>query len=895
MYNIRLRLSDKKFVLKKTANNIVLRQTGRRGPKGDPGDPGSNLVTSVNGEQGVVVLDSTDVGADPAGSAAQALTDANTYTDNVITAIDTGVMSVVAGTNVTVDDTDPANPIVNASGGGAVDSVNGQTGVVVLELNDLDDVQGNPTPEDILSFAGDSMQWEPLSITGVLSSASTDDLQEGSNNLYFTDQRAIDALQTDLGTVADGAANSYYVETPANGGDDSNSGRSWGNAFATIEHALDTLQSVSLNTPGTIYVGQGTFTLNSAVVMTRLQSLIGKGANRTIIENAVNAPGILYTGVSPEAVPYSSTNYPNTGLMGFTIRPSGSPGTDTAGIKVQDVVFAQIQNVFANGFTGVRGVGIWVFNKELPDGSNPGGFVERLQLKQVATDNNTYGILLDRLIAGQPSGINDYRTDQVGYGGYGNTATNADNSVMYHTWVGVSINARAVAAGANAQIGLMIQKGVQFYHSSVGLQFNITGVNGANTVAPISIRIQNSSAFNSGQTAIRGEASGTGATSIDIDDTSTFDAVGLLDFLYSANFPAQIIGAGHNGVFKFAGGANGYGLTHTTQATKPIHTIIEKVTLAGAINTAPPNGPAERITNGMLDPTHPAFDWLRITNQRYGLNSFDGTTTLTYMQVLQDVTIPIIHFPQGLRIMSGSNVFSGSGAPDIASSPAGSVYFRTDTPSTMNQKIYLATATNTWSSVTDGFAPLDSPSFTGTVGTESLTSSGVITPSGGVAPSVVGFTTFGTGPGLNALNTTSGTSTVAVAGTIYWAAIFIPTNITVTGLTYTTGATNGAGNVILGLYNSAGVLLRSTALAGTAVSGSSVKQSIDLTAPVVVVGPGLYFIAIQLSTTTAKFQTFSNAGEKFVVGSTTGTFGTLPSITPGSTYATGVGPYASTY
>lgn len=48
-----------------------------------------------------------------------------------------GIQSIVAGTNVTVDDTDPRNPIVNASGVGAVDSVNGQTGEVVLDAADV--------------------------------------------------------------------------------------------------------------------------------------------------------------------------------------------------------------------------------------------------------------------------------------------------------------------------------------------------------------------------------------------------------------------------------------------------------------------------------------------------------------------------------------------------------------------------------------------------------------------------------------------------------------------------------------------------------------------------------------------------------------------------------------
>lgn len=49
-----------------------------------------------------------------------------------------GVNSVVAGTNVTVDNTDPANPIVSSTGGtGAVTSVNSHVGVVVLAASDV--------------------------------------------------------------------------------------------------------------------------------------------------------------------------------------------------------------------------------------------------------------------------------------------------------------------------------------------------------------------------------------------------------------------------------------------------------------------------------------------------------------------------------------------------------------------------------------------------------------------------------------------------------------------------------------------------------------------------------------------------------------------------------------
>lgn len=68
--------------------------TGPTGPKGDQGDPATNLVQSVNGKQGVVVLDATDVGADPTGSASQALQDAKDYTDSEVSTLDSSLATV---------------------------------------------------------------------------------------------------------------------------------------------------------------------------------------------------------------------------------------------------------------------------------------------------------------------------------------------------------------------------------------------------------------------------------------------------------------------------------------------------------------------------------------------------------------------------------------------------------------------------------------------------------------------------------------------------------------------------------------------------------------------------------------------------------------------------------
>jgi hypothetical protein len=47
----------------------------------------------------------------------------------------------------------------------------------------------------------------------------------------------------------------------------------------------------------------------------------------------------------------------------------------------------------------------------------------------------------------------------------------------------------------------------------------------------------------------------------------------------------------------------------------------------------------------------------------------------------------------------GSRIFSGTGAPNVSTSVAGDTYIRTDTPTTANQRIYIATASNTWTGI----------------------------------------------------------------------------------------------------------------------------------------------------------------------------------------------------
>lgn len=118
-------------------------------------------VQSVNGETGAVVLSAADVGADVAGAAAAAVGAHEAALDphpQYLTQTEGDARyerGLTAGANITIDRTDPDNPVISAvgggGGGGAVDSVNGQTGVVVLD---------------------------------------TDDVAEGVSNLYYTNARA---------------------------------------------------------------------------------------------------------------------------------------------------------------------------------------------------------------------------------------------------------------------------------------------------------------------------------------------------------------------------------------------------------------------------------------------------------------------------------------------------------------------------------------------------------------------------------------------------------------------------------------------------------------------------------------------------------------------------------
>lgn len=78
---------------------------------------------------------------------------------------------------------------------------------------------------------------------------------------------------------------------------------------------------------------------------------------------------------------------------------------------------------------------------------------------------------------------------------------------------------------------------------------------------------------------------------------------------------------------------------------------------------------------------------LNSNNTWTGTNSFTTTSNTGYVQ-------------PGNGTAAGGHFYSGSGVPNIAASVAGDLYLRTDTPSTSGQRLYIATAGNTWTALT---------------------------------------------------------------------------------------------------------------------------------------------------------------------------------------------------
>lgn len=169
-----------------------------------------------------------------------------------------------------------------------------------------------------------------------------------------------------------------------------------------------------------------------------------------------------------------------------------------------------------------------------------------------------------------------------------------------------------------------------------------------------------------------------------------------------------------------------------------------------------------------------------------------------------------------------------------------------------------------------------------------------LTPAITVTNNIPRFITY---PILSVL-ATSGTDSACTNGNIYWASVYIPHSCTITGIKILNGTVAGTDSVIVALYDNAGTLLANSSLSGTVTSGAVAFQSVPFTATEDVVGPSYCYIAVQFNGTTDRFRTIPSGNVveyTSVCNSTTGTFGTLPSLTVGTTFVANQGPIAVTY
>jgi hypothetical protein len=192
-----------------------------------------------------------------------------------------------------------------------------------------------------------------------------------------------------------------------------------------------------------------------------------------------------------------------------------------------------------------------------------------------------------------------------------------------------------------------------------------------------------------------------------------------------------------------------------------------------------------------------------------------------------------------------------------------------------------------------------SASFLMSQGTQTIvganTFSAALTPTGGIA-AAGGFSASPRGIHTNqhgAFATTDGTNVTASSTTTYIAEIFVPANMTITGIALFNG-TSVAGNVTVGLATSAGAPIGAALSASTSQSGTTAYQLIPFATPYPAVGPATYYIQVQFSSGSANFR----AHVLGTIGATTQTgqtYGVMTSFTPPTTFTTNVGPIAGLY
>lgn len=186
-----------------------------------------------------------------------------------------------------------------------------------------------------------------------------------------------------------------------------------------------------------------------------------------------------------------------------------------------------------------------------------------------------------------------------------------------------------------------------------------------------------------------------------------------------------------------------------------------------------------------------------------------------------------------------------------------------------------------------GAATLDAAATVGTT----LGVTGVTTTTGGIAGSLTASNIFSCGN--PPLVSTDGTDTTPATTETYISPVFVPTNMTITGVAVFSG-TAVTDNLTVGLATAAGAPIAAAISADTLDTGADAFQRVPFAVPYVAVGPAMYWVQLQYDGTTSRFNSYT-FGNCPVTKQTAQTYGVMTSFTPPTTFTTAVGPMVGLY
>lgn len=171
---------------------------------------------------------------------------------------------------------------------------------------------------------------------------------------------------------------------------------------------------------------------------------------------------------------------------------------------------------------------------------------------------------------------------------------------------------------------------------------------------------------------------------------------------------------------------------------------------------------------------------------------------------------------------------------------------------------------------------------------------GAVSLNGGVASSTTTRTRFGAWlPGA----TSQATSATPSATVVYLTQIWIPHNVTLTGVAVLNAATVGTNKYIVALFNSSGVPLANSNTAGVLTAGANVYQQVPFTGTYAALGPRTYWVGVYVNGTTDRYFAIPTIGQSMgIAGSVSAqTFGIVTSVTLPTTFTADVAPVVYVY